>query len=216
MPAEIPPALSRRRRRRPRRGYPGRQAPGQHLRHAAAQPQPDAEVTPLITSLASTGTATGRPATGSLTMTAAITQLLPYPASARPGAEPSWDQPAARTFFPRRDSASSSATVTGYPAGTSSATPWAAGYPDCRATPGPGGRGFRAVYPCPHRSTRDNHTLLVTFARLHGAELAADGLTAASEPASLAAELKAHLADPATTTLYRLPCQARARKPAPA
>jgi hypothetical protein len=42
---------------------------------------------PLITSLASTGTATGRPAIGSLTMTAAITQLLPYPAFARPGAE---------------------------------------------------------------------------------------------------------------------------------
>ena len=34
---------------------------------------------------------------------------------------------------------------------------------------GPGRAGFRAVYPCPHRSTRDNHTLLVTFASLHGA-----------------------------------------------
>ena len=171
---------------------------------------------PLITSLASTGTATGRLTIGSLTMTAAITQLLPYPAFARPGAEPSRNQPAARTFFPRRrNSTSSIATVTGCPAGTSSATTWAGGYPDCRAAPGPARRasGLSAL---PHRGTRDNRILLVTSARLHGTGLVADGLIAAGELASLVAELKAHLADPATITLYRLPCQAWARKPAPA
>ena len=114
-------------------------------------------------------------------MTAAITWLLPYPAVARPGAEPTWNQPAARTFL--------------------------------------SAAGFRAACPARIDGTRDHHTLLVTFARPHGAELAADGLIrppAAGELASPAAELKAHLADPATITLYRPPCQARARKPAPA
>jgi hypothetical protein len=59
---------------------------------------------------------------GSRTTTAAITQLLPYPVLAGPDADPSWNQDAARTFLPRRrNKASSIATVTGCPAGTSSA-----------------------------------------------------------------------------------------------
>jgi hypothetical protein len=74
----------------------------------------------------------------------------------------------------------------------------------------------RAVCPAHIDGTRDNHTLLVTFARPHGAKLAADGRIAAGERASLVTELKVHLADPATMTLYCLPCQAWARKPAPA
>lgn len=48
------------------------------LRSRVVQVMPGA---PLITSLAGTGTATGRLTIGSLTMTAAITQLLPYPLS---------------------------------------------------------------------------------------------------------------------------------------
>ena len=40
-----------------------------------------------MTSLASTGMATGRLMAGSLTTTAAITQLLPYPVFAGPGAD---------------------------------------------------------------------------------------------------------------------------------
>ena len=43
----------------------------------------------LITSLASTGGATGRLITGSLTTMAATTQLLPYPVLAGPAADPS-------------------------------------------------------------------------------------------------------------------------------
>ena len=39
---------------------------------------------------------------GSLTTMAAMTQLLPYPVLAGPGAEPSWNQDAAQTFLPRR------------------------------------------------------------------------------------------------------------------
>ena len=78
---------------------------------------------PLMTSLASTGMATGLPTIGSRTTAAAITQLLPYPVFTGPGAEPSWNQDAAHTFFPRRrNRVSSIATVTGVPAGTSSAT----------------------------------------------------------------------------------------------
>ena len=61
----------------------------------------------------------------------------------------------------------------------------------------------------------DNHTLLVSFAKLHGADLVADGLVAADELASLVEELEAHLADPATMTLYSLLCQAWARRPSP-
>ena len=41
--------------------------------------------------------------------------------------------------------------------------------------------GFRAVCPAHIDGTRDNHTLLITFARLHGAELVADGRIAASD-----------------------------------
>lgn len=64
--------------------------------------------------------------------------------------------------------------------------------------------GFRAVCPAYIDGAGDNHTLLVTFAKLHGAALAADGLVAADELASLVAELEAHLADPATITIYCL------------
>jgi len=42
-----------------------------------------------MTSLASTGIATGRRTVGSLTTMAAITQLLPNPVFAGPGADPS-------------------------------------------------------------------------------------------------------------------------------
>jgi SAM-dependent methyltransferase len=72
--------------------------------------------------------------------------------------------------------------------------------------------GFRAVCPT-YVNGDDNHALLVSFARLHGAQLVADGLVAADELAVLANELEAHLADPATITLYCLLCQAWARRP---
>jgi len=49
----------------------------------------DAELVFLMTSLASTGMATGLLIIGSRTTTAAITQLLPYPVFAGPGADPS-------------------------------------------------------------------------------------------------------------------------------
>ena len=49
----------------------------------------DAELVFLMTSLASTGIATGRRTAGSFTTMAAITQLLPYPVFAGPGADPS-------------------------------------------------------------------------------------------------------------------------------
>ena len=75
---------------------------------------------------------------------------------------------------------------------------------------------FRAVCPAYLDGVGDNHTLLVTFAELHAAELVSDGLIAADELASLVNELQAHLADPATITIYKLFCQAWARKPAPA
>jgi hypothetical protein len=67
--------------------------------------------------------------------------------------------------------------------------------------------GFRAVCPAYINGGEDNHTLLVSFAKLHGAELVADGLVAADELASLVNELEVHLADPATITLYS--CYAR-------
>jgi hypothetical protein len=49
----------------------------------------DAELVFLMTSLASTGIAAGRRTVGSLTTMAAITQLLPDPVFAGPGADPS-------------------------------------------------------------------------------------------------------------------------------
>src|SRR6266568_2028742 len=83
----------------------------------------DAEFVSLITSLASTGMATGLLIIGSRTTIAATTQLLPYPVFAGPGADPSWNHDAAHTLFPRLlAKVSSIATVTGSPAGTSSAT----------------------------------------------------------------------------------------------
>ena len=75
--------------------------------------------------------------------------------------------------------------------------------------------GFRAVCPTYIHGGEDNHTLLVSFAKLHGAALVADGLVAADELASLVDELEAHLADPATITLYCLLCQAWARRSSP-
>ncbi len=62
----------------------------------------EAEFVSLMTSLASTGMATGRRTAGSFTTMAAITQLLPYPVFAGPGADPSRNQEAAQTFLPRR------------------------------------------------------------------------------------------------------------------
>jgi SAM-dependent methyltransferase len=75
--------------------------------------------------------------------------------------------------------------------------------------------GFRAVCPAYIDGGGDNHTLLVSFAKLHGAALVADELVTADELASLVDELAAHLADPATITLYALLCQAWARRPSP-
>ncbi len=91
----------------------------------------DAELVSLMTSLASTGMAAGLLRAGRRTMTAATIQLLSYPVFAGPGAEPSWNHDAAHTFLPRlRNKVSSIATVTGSPAGTSSATTsWATARP---------------------------------------------------------------------------------------
>lgn len=60
----------------------------------------------------------------------------------------------------------------------------------------------------------DNHKILVTFARLHGPALVADGLVTAEELATLTAELEAHLADPETVTIFCLLCQGWGVKPA--
>jgi hypothetical protein len=66
--------------------------------------------------------ATGRFTTASLTTIAAITQLLPYPVLAGPGAEPSRNQPAAQGLLAgAAEQCVVDPTVTGYPAGTSSA-----------------------------------------------------------------------------------------------
>ena len=73
--------------------------------------------------------------------------------------------------------------------------------------------GFRAVCPTYINGGDDNHTLLVSFARLHATQLVADGLVTADELASLVDALETHLADPATITLYCLLCQAWARRP---
>lgn len=66
---------------------------------------------------------TGREQNGSLTTIAAITQLLPRPTWRVPVAEPSWNQPIACTFLPvRLNNVSSTATSTGAPPGTNTAT----------------------------------------------------------------------------------------------
>ena len=76
--------------------------------------------------------------------------------------------------------------------------------------------GFRAVCPTYiDGGDDDNRTLLVSFAKHHGPALVADGLVAASELGTLVNQLEAHLADPATITLYCLLCQAWARRPSP-
>lgn len=75
----------------------------------------------LMTSFAVAGTATGRDTIGSRTQTASTAQLFPNPVLAGPCADPSWNQDAAQTFFPRRrNSVSSIRTSTGSPSGTSS------------------------------------------------------------------------------------------------
>ena len=82
----------------------------------------DFELVPLTTSRA-TGRHTGRDSTGRVTTIPAMTWLFPYPVLSFPAADPSWNHDAAQTFLPRlRNSVSSTATVTGSPAGTSSAT----------------------------------------------------------------------------------------------
>jgi hypothetical protein len=154
-----------------------RQAPGQHLRYAAAQPQPGRRGRALDHQL---GQHRYRHRTvdhrqpdddGRDHPVAAVLRLR------TPGrAGPSWNQPAARTFFPRRpNSASSIAAVTGCPAGPAApqhgpeATRTAARRP---ARPG----RLPACPPCPHRRRpRQPHPSWVTFARLHGAELVATG-----------------------------------------
>jgi SAM-dependent methyltransferase len=71
---------------------------------------------------------------------------------------------------------------------------------------------FRAACPT-YVHGDDHHTLLLTFARIHGPALVAEGFVTADELAELTRALKAHLADPATITLFSLFCQAWARRP---
>src|SRR5260370_218560 len=108
----------------------------------------EAEFVSLMTSLASTGMATGRRTAGSRTTTAAITQVLPYPVFAGPGADPSWNQDAAHTFLPRRRNRGSSiATPPACPPGTTTPTPTR---PTPRPTPpGAPARPERAWTACP-------------------------------------------------------------------
>jgi SAM-dependent methyltransferase len=73
---------------------------------------------------------------------------------------------------------------------------------------------LRSVCPTYVDGTGEDHRLLVAFARLHGDALVADGLVTAEELDTLVAELEAHLADPATITIYALFCQAWGVKPA--
>src|SRR5437773_5360214 len=89
----------------------------------------------LRTSRASTGRHTGRSSIGRLTRIPPITQLLPYPTGLAPLADPSWNHPAAHTFFPvRENSVSSMTTVTAASDGTSSrTTSWASSTPSCSA-----------------------------------------------------------------------------------
>lgn len=74
---------------------------------------------------------------------------------------------------------------------------------------------FHAVCPTYIHGDDDNsnHTLLLTFAKLHGAQLVADGLIRGDEFTCLVNDLEAHLADPATITMYSLLCQAWAQRP---
>jgi hypothetical protein len=55
----------------------------------------------------------------------------------------------------------------------------------------------------------------MTINRAPGTRSPNAGLVAASELGTLVNELEAHLADPATITLYCLLCQAWARRPSP-
>ena len=81
----------------------------------------EADVVPLMTSFAMTGTATGLETMGRKTRTASTTQLFPKPVFAGPWADPSWNHDAAQTFFPRLlNKVSSMRTSTGSPSPTSS------------------------------------------------------------------------------------------------
>jgi hypothetical protein len=88
-------------RDKPRPGPPQGWAAASRSAIRRASHSRDLEFDPLITSFAITGTATGRDIAGSRTMTARTTQLFPYPVFEGPAAEPSWNQEAAQTFFPR-------------------------------------------------------------------------------------------------------------------
>jgi hypothetical protein len=90
---------------------------------ASTSREAGAGVRSSCTSRASTGSATDLARNGSQTMTAQMTPLFPKPTGCGPFAEPSWNQPIACIFrLSRRNSVSSTATVTGCPSGTSSAT----------------------------------------------------------------------------------------------
>ncbi len=87
----------------------------------------------LRTSRAATGRHTGRSSIGRLTKIPKMTQLLPKPTCLGPFAEPSWNHPAAHTFFPVRvNRVSSMTTLTAASAGSSSRTTnWASSTPSC-------------------------------------------------------------------------------------
>jgi len=87
-------------------------------------------------------------------------------------------------------------------------------HPDCCASPD-SARWASGAVALPHRRHRRQPALPVTFAKLHSAELIADGQISAGELASLAAELETHLADAVTITLYCLLCQAWTGKSSP-
>jgi hypothetical protein len=78
---------------------------------------------PAGTSRASTGRHTGRAQNGRCTTIPATTKQVPKDSLFREGDDPSYCQPAPCTFRPdRRNSESSTATVSAAPAGTSSMT----------------------------------------------------------------------------------------------